>query len=193
MKVVLVNGSRRDNGCTYIALMEVGEALKTEGIETQLIFVGKRVIAGEVDAAVDEVGEAMKDADGLVVGSPVYYASPTGEVQMVLDRLFMKYSREMLFKPAAAVTSARRAGTTATVNVLNEYFMMHQMPVVSSRYWNMVHGFTPEDVKKDLEGMQIMRMLGRNMAWLLKSIEAGKNAGVQTPAQEEVTMTNFIR
>lgn len=193
MKVVLVNGSRRDNGCTYIALMEVGEALKTEGIETQLIFVGKRVIAEEVDAAVDEVGEAMKDADGLVVGSPVYYASPTGEVQMVLDRLFMKYSREMLFKPAAAVTSARRAGTTATVNVLNEYFMMHQMPVVSSRYWNMVHGFTPEDVKKDLEGMQIMRMLGRNMAWLLKSIEAGKNAGVQTPAQEEVTMTNFIR
>ncbi len=193
MKVVLVNGSRRDNGCTYIALMEVGEALKTEDIETQLIFVGKRVIAGEVDAAVDEVGEAMKDADGLVVGSPVYYASPTGEVQMVLDRLFMKYSREMLFKPAAAVTSARRAGITATVNVLNEYFMMHQMPVVSSRYWNMVHGFTPEDVKKDLEGMQIMRMLGRNMAWLLKSIEAGKNAGVQTPAQEEVTMTNFIR
>lgn len=193
MKVVLINGSRRENGCTYTALTEVANVLNAEGIETEIIAIGKRVLAGEVKEAVDEIGEAMKSADGMIVGSPIYFASPSGEIQMVLDRLFMQYSKYMGFKPAAAITSARRAGTTAGVDVLNKYFMMHQMPIVSSRYWNMVHGLSAEDVHKDEEGMQIMRMLGYNMAWLLKSIEYGKQAGLSIPEQEDVTLTNFIR
>lgn len=193
MKVILVNGSRRKNGCTFTALTEVSEALKADGIESELFFIGDRAVNGEIDAAVKEVGEAMKKADGLIVGAPVYYASPSGEIIAFLDRLFMLYGKDMIFKPGSAITSARRAGTTASLDVMNKYFTYNQMPLVSSRYWNMVHGSSAEDVNKDEEGLQIMRVLGHNMAWLLKCIEAGKKAGIEPPAGEDFLFTNFIR
>ena len=193
MKVILVNGSRRKNGCTFTALTEVSEALKADGIESEMFFIGDRAVNGEIDAAVKEVGEAMKKADGLIVGAPVYYASPSGEIIAFLDRLFMLYGKDMIFKPGSAITSARRAGTTASLDVMNKYFTFNQMPLVSSRYWNMVHGSSAEDVNKDEEGLQIMRVLGHNMAWLLKCIEAGKKAGIEPPAGEDFLFTNFIR
>ena len=179
MKAILVNGSRREKGCTFTALSLIAKELNAAGIDTEIYFIGKKVIDGKVDEAVKEVGEALSDADAFVVGSPVYYASPSGESQMFLDRLFMQYGKDLKFKPAAAVASARRAGTTATLDGLNKYFMINQMPVVSSTYWNMVHGF--------------MQNLGRNMAWLLQCIEAGKAAGIEHPQEPATVRTNFIR
>lgn len=193
MKVVLVNGSRREHGCTYTALNVIAEVLKESGIETELFYIGKRAMNGEMMDAVKEVAAAMKEADGFIVGSPVYYASPSGEVIAFLDRLFGMAEADLRFKPAAAIASARRAGTTATLDVLNKYFLYDQMPLVSSRYWSMVHGSKPEDVLQDEEGIQIMKTIGTNMAWLLKSIEAGKKAGVPQPVSEEKIFTNFIR
>lgn len=193
MKVVLVNGSRRENGCTYTALNIIADVLKENGIETQLFHIGTKAMNGEMNDIVKEVAAAVKEADGFVVGSPVYYASPSGEVIAFLDRLFGMAEADLRFKPAAAIASARRGGTTATLDVLNKYFLYDQMPVISSRYWNMVHGNTPEDVMKDEEGVQIMKTVGRNMAWILKSIEAGKAAGVAQPEAEQKIFTNFIR
>ena len=193
MKVILVNGSRREKGCTYTALNLVADALHEEGIETELFYIGKDAVNGNIGAAVKAVGEAMKTADGLIVGAPVYYASPSGEVIAFLDRLFWNHGKDMILKPGAAVISARRAGTTASLDVLNKYFTYNQMPLVASNYWTMVHGHQPEEVMRDTEGVQIMRVLGRNMAWLLKCIEAGKAAGVDKPAQEAHIFTNFIR
>lgn len=193
MKVLLLNGSRRDNGCTFTGLSLVAKSLEEEGIETEILNVGSRVYKGEVDAVVKEAGEKVKAADGIVVGSPVYYASPSGEIILFLDRLFGSYGKDLQFKPAAAIASCRRAGNTATLDVLYKYFSINQMPVVSSRYWNEIHGYTPEDVMKDEEGVQIMKVLGKNMAWLLKSIEAGKKAGVKQPEEKlEKVFTNFI-
>ena len=193
MKVILVNGSRRENGCTNTALNEIAKVLNESGIETEIFFIGKKVINGEIDSAVKEVAEAVKSADGFIVGSPVYYASPSGEVISFLDRLFGAAEADLRFKPSAAIASARRGGTTATLDVLNKYFLYNQMPLISSRYWNMVHGNTPEEVLKDEEGIQIMQTIGKNMAWILKSIEAGKNAGVTQPESEPKKFTNFIR
>ena len=141
---------------------------------------------------VNQVLDKMETAAGLVIGSPVYYASPNGTVLAFLDRLFYA-GRNFAFKPGAAVVSARRAGTTASLDALNKYFTIAQMPVVSSTYWNMVHGFTPQEVEQDLEGLQIMRTLGKNMAWMLRCIEAGKAAGITTPEAEQKLKTNFIR
>lgn len=193
MKVVMINGSRREKGCTYTALKEIAKVLEAEGMESQIFHVGVKAVNGEMNDIVKEVAEAVKSADGFIVGSPVYYASPTGEVLAFLDRLFGVAEADLRFKPAAAITSARRAGTTATIDVLNKYFLYDQMPIVSSRYWNMVHGSNPEDVMKDEEGLQIMRTIGTNMAWMLKSIEAGKKAGVKQPEAEDKVFTNFIR
>lgn len=193
MKVLLINGSRRKSGCTYTALCEVAGALQKEGIETEILYVGLDAVNGNIDGAVKEAGELVKEADGIVVGSPVYYASPSGEVLSFLDRLFWLFGDDMKHKPGAAVVSARRAGTTASLDVLNKYFMINEMPVVSSQYWNMVHGNSPEEVKKDEEGMQIMRTLGRNMAWLIRCIAAGKEQGIAPGPAEERAHTNFIR
>lgn len=193
MKVVLINGSRREKGCTYTALNEIIKVLNDKGIETELFHVGVKAINGEMDAIVKEVAAAVKTADGFIVGSPVYYASPSGEVIAFLDRLYGVAEADLRFKPAAAITSARRAGTTATLDVLNKYFLYNQMPLISSRYWSMVHGSNPEDVLKDEEGLQIMRTIGTNMAWMLKSIEAGKNAGIEQPVAEDKIFTNFIK
>lgn len=192
MKVILFNGSRRADGCTYTALNLVAQTLNDNGIETHLFHVGARALTGEIDALVAEATELIKEASGIVLGSPVYYASASGEITAFLDRLYWQAEKHLRFKPAAAVVSARRAGTTAALDVLNKYITYAQQPVITSRYWNMVHGFTPEDVMKDEEGVQTMRTLGRNMAWILKSIEAGKAAGITQPESEKKVFTNFI-
>lgn len=208
MKVLLLNGSPHKEGCTYTALKEVAGELEKEGIATEILHVGGQAVHGCMgcggcgklgkcvydDDLVNKAVEKMKECDGLIVGSPVHYASASGAITSFLDRFFYSGSRYVMHKPAAAVASARRAGTTATLDQLNKYFMISQMPVVSSQYWNMVHGGCPEDVREDEEGLQIMRVLGRNMAWLLKSIEAGKKAGIEIPQPEsEKKRTNFIR
>ena len=193
MKVVLINGSRREQGCTYTSLMEISKVLKSEGIDTELFFLGVKVIDGHISELLDKVEEAMKDADGIIIGSPVYFASPTGELISFLDRLFMKANASLKFKPAAAITTARRAGTTATLDVIHKYFLYNQMPIVSSRYWSMAFGNSPEEVVRDEEGMQIMQTVGKNMAWIVKSIAAGKAAGVKQPVAEPRITTNFIR
>lgn len=204
MKVILLNGSPHKEGCTDTALREVEGSLLENGIETERIWIGgsawgctacgacKKTGRCVVDDAVNEVLEKMETADGLVVGSPVYYASPNGSLVSFLVRLFYAGSC-FAYKPAAAVASARRAGTTATIDMLNKYFTISNMMVVSSQYWNMVHGNSPKEVKQDLEGLQTMRTLGANMAWLLQCIEAGKAAGVALPKPEEKIKTNFIR
>lgn len=188
MKVLLLNGSPRKAGCTYTALSEVTTALAGEGIESEIFQAGNPSIE-----AVKEAAAKLKEADALIVGSPVYWASPSGQIIEFMDKLCGVAGKDMLHKPAAAVASARRAGTTATLDVLLKYFTYHEMPVVSADYWCMVHGNTPEEVKQDEEGLQIMRTLGRNMAWLLKCLEAGRQAGVALPQKEEKRKTNFIR
>ena len=208
MKVLMLNGSPHEKGCTYTALMEVAGELEKAGIQTEIMHVGGDLVHGCMGCGacsklgrciysqdkVNEAVEKMKESQGLIVGSPVHYASAGGAVTSFLDRFFYSGGAYAAHKPAAAVASARRAGTTATLDQLNKYFMISQMPVVSSQYWNMVHGGCPEDVKKDEEGLQIMRVLGRNMAWLLQSIEAGEASGIAVPDMEkEKKRTNFIR
>lgn len=188
MKVLLLNGSPRENGCTYTALCEVASVLNENGIDTE-IFPAGNPAPENVRAAV----EIMKEADGLIIGSPVYYASPSGQIIEFMDQFVGMAKAYMAHKPAAAVASARRAGTTATLDVLLKYPGISQMPIVSSSYWNMVHGNTPDEVRQDAEGMQVMRNLGRNMAWLLKCIEAGKNTGIDAPIAENSAKTSFIR
>lgn len=205
MKVLLINGSPHKSGCTYTALNEVSKALADNGVETEIVWIGNGSIHGCIacggckasgkcvfDDGVNEISEKMADCDGLVVGSPVYYASPNGSLYSLLDRLF-GICPSLAHKPGAAVVSARRGGTTAALDGLNKYFTICQMPVVSSTYWNMVHGNTPEEVMKDEEGLQSMRNLGKNMAWLIKCIEAGKKAGIEIPSADTGARTNFIR
>lgn len=193
MKVILFNGSRNEKGSTYTALNLVADSLKENGIDTEIFWVGGKALTGEIDALVEEAIAKLQTADGIVLGSPVYYASPSGEMVAFLDRLYWKGEKYLRFKPAAAVTVARRAGTTACLDVLNKYITYAQQPVITSRYWNMVHGSNGDDVMKDEEGIQIMHTIGRNMAWILKSIEAGKTAGVAQPESEKKVWTNFIR
>lgn len=207
MNVLLINGSTRKNGCTYVALSEVAKALNAEGIETEIVQMGAGAVRECIgcnqcvgkgkcvfaDDVVNEWLEKAKTADGFVFGSPVYYAHPTGQLLSVLDRLFYAGGSLFAYKPGAAVVSARRAGTTASLDVLNKYFADAQMPMVGSTYWNMVHGTAPELVAQDLEGLQTMRNLGRNMAWLLKCIQAGKRQGVTPPTAETAHWTNFNR
>lgn len=188
MKVLMLNGSPRKDGCTYTALGRIAEALKENGIESEIFQAGNPALENVKAAA-----EKMKEADALIVGSPVYWASPSGQIVEFMDKFCSIAGKDMLLKPAAAIASARRAGTTATLDVLLKYFSFHQMPVVSSNYWNMVHGNTPDEVMQDKEGLQIMHVLGKNMAWILHCLEAGKNAGVPKPVAEEKIKTNFIR
>jgi len=208
MKVLLLNGSPNPAGCTFTALSEVAGQLNKNGIETETVQLGNKPVRGCIGCAscrksnngcvfkedlVNEMLDKMKEADGLVIGSPVYFASPNGSLIAFLDRLFYSGAAGFAFKPGAIVTSARRAGTTATLDVLHKYLDFANMPIVTSKYWNMVHGKTPDEVRQDLEGMQTMRMLGNNMAWLLKCIEAGKKAGFSLPEKENPVQTSFIR
>ena len=210
MKVLLVNGSPHEKGCTYTALDEVSKTLNHEGIETEIFHIGIKPLSGCIACrkcmelkrcvfpdSVNDFLDKAKDADGFVFGSPVHYASAGGAITSFMDRVFysdtLSGRQTFYLKPAAAVVSARRAGTTATFDQLNKYFTISQMPVISSSYWNMVHGATPEDVKQDLEGLQIMRTLGRNMAWFLKCKAAAVKAGIPFPEKEARVFTNFIR
>ena len=206
MKVILVNGSPHKNGCTYTALSEVAGALNKEGIDTEIFWVGNKPISGciackgclktgkcVIDDTVNEFIEKAKEADGFIFGSPVHYAGASGAITSFMDRAFYHKADNYQGKPGAAIASCRRGGASATFDQLNKYFTICSMPVVSSQYWNMVHGNTPDEVKQDLEGLQTMRTLGRNMAWMLKCIEAGKKAGINFPEHEEKIATNFIR
>lgn len=207
MKVLLLNGSTRKNCCTYLALSEVAKALNAEGVETEIVQMGGGPVrdcigcngcAGKGQCVfgndlVNEIITKAKDADGFVFGSPVYYAHPSGQVLSLLDRLFYAGGSAFTHKPGAAVVTARRAGTTASLDVLNKYMTDAQMPVVTSTYWNMVFGPAPELVEQDKEGLQTMRNLGRNMAWLLKCIQAGAQQGVTPPVAETDHWTNFNR
>lgn len=187
MKVILLNGSRRAKGCTFTALSLIAQELEACGIDTEIIH------AKPEETILKEVATKMTQADGLVVGSPVYWASPTGEIISFLDKLSSLAGKSLLHKPAAAIASARRGGTTATLDVLMKYLSYHQMPIVSSNYWPMIHGNTPEEVMQDSEGVQIMQVLGKNMAWLLRAIECGNKHGITAPEVQSKIMTNFIR
>ena len=208
MKVLLLNGSSRPSGCTYTALREVAVSLEVAGIETEILFLGNEPVRdctacgtcakvpGKCvfdDDIVNRIIEKARGADGFIFGTPVYYAHPSGRILSVLDRVFYAGKSAFIHKPAAAIASARRAGTTATMDVLQKYFTISQMPVVTSTYWTMVHGKQPEDVLKDEEGLQTMRNLASNMVWMLRCIEAGKAAGIQPPQEEFGARTHFIR
>ena len=206
MKVLLLNGSPHAQGCTYTALNEVGATLKKHGIDTELVHVGTRPVAECIacgsckggapcifDDGVNALAARLEEFDALVVGAPVYYAGPSAQICAFLDRLFYSAGGKLTGKPAAAVVSCRRGGASAAFDRLNKYFSINSMPIVTSQYWNQVHGNTPEEVQRDDEGLQTMRTLGENMAWLLRCIEAGKAAGVPAPVYEPKRPTNFIR
>lgn len=205
MKVILFNGSPKKNGCTYTALAEIEKELNREGIETQIFHAGSATKGclgcgycaknGKciTDDCVNEAAELIKHADGFVLGSPVHYAAASGMMTSFLDRLFYSAGEHLRLKPCAVIASCRRGGSTATLDQLLKYPEFKEMPIVNGQYWSMVHGNTPDEIKEDFEGMQVMRTIGRNMAWLLKCINAGENAGVEKPGAEEKIKTNFIR
>lgn len=207
MKVLMINGSPHPKGSTRMALAQVAGQLEKAGIETRIEQIGSKAIRGCMacgkcaktgycifeDDPVNDCIDLLREADGFVVGSPVYYAGPNATVCAFLDRVFYLKTAPYAFKPACAIVSCRRGGASASFDRLNKYFTIARMPVVSSQYWNSVHGNNAEEEQQDLEGMQTMRTLGDNMAWLLKCIEAGKKAGINPPAIEPWIATNFIR
>ena len=205
MKVLLVNGSLHEKGCTYTALKEVEKALNANDVETEIYWVGQTNISGckgcwackkikkcVLEDGLNEFVAKAAEFDGYVFGSPVYYASASGALVSFMDRVFYSGGKNLAYKPAAAVVSCRRAGAATTFDVINKYFTINNMPIVGSNYWNEVHGNTAEEVLQDEEGLQTMRILGNNMAWLLKCLALGKEAGVE-PVRERKIMTNFIR
>ncbi|MEI7883794.1 MAG: flavodoxin family protein [Clostridia bacterium] len=211
MKVFLVNGSPHEKGCTYTALQEVAKTLEEEGIDTEIFWIGIKPLAGCIacrscqtagrcvfNDSVNDFMKIAKEADGFIFGTPVHYAAAGGAITSFMDRLFYSDAlgnggQTFRLKPAAAVISARRAGTTAAFDQINKYFTIQEMPIISSRYWNMVHGAKPEDVRKDEEGLYTMRVLARNMAFFLRCQKAGIAAGITLPIRETPVFTNFIR
>lgn len=205
MKVLMINGSPHAKGCTYTALSEIAGELQRHNIQSEIITIGNQIIAGCIGCRacsqtgrcfrkdiVNDVLEKMETADGFIFASPVHFASPSGAMIAFMDRLFYA-GGSFHHKPASVIVSARRAGTTAALDVLLKYPMYAEMPVVSAHYWNMVHGNTPDEVKRDEEGLHTMRTIGKNMAWLLQCIEAGKAAGIQPEVMKQKPWTNFIR
>lgn len=205
MKVLMINGSPNREGCTYTALSEVAKTLEKHGIESEIVHVGNKDIRGCIGCRkcketgkcvfndlVNEVAPKFAECDGIVIGSPVYFASANGTLVSFIDRLFYSSSVDKTMKVGTAVVSARRGGCSATFDELNKYFTISGMPIASSQYWNSVHGYTPEQVRQDEEGMQVMRTLGNNMAFLIKSIALGKEK-FGLPQKEEHIFTNFIR
>lgn len=203
----MINGSPHKNGCTYTALSIMAEELKTQGIESEILWLGTDAVRGCIgcggckkigkcvfdDDAVNAIGEKIKSANGYVFGAPVHYASPCGAMVSAMDRLFCAYGTHMQFKPAASVVSARRAGTTATYDVLNKYIGINNMITVPSSYWNMVHGNSAEEVYKDEEGVCIMRAIASNMAWILKLLKKAEGTELDKPVIIPKVKTNFIR
>ena len=205
MKVLLVNGSSRSNGCTGVALNEIVRSLNEEKIETETVFIGNQPLPDCIackkcretgrcvfDDIVNAIADKAQECDGFVFGSPVYFAHPSARLLTVMDRVFYSGGRHFAFKPAAGVLSARRAGTTASFDVINKYFTITSMPVVSSTYWNHVHGREADEVLEDKEGMMTMYNIGKNMAWLLKCISLGKANGITAPENKKIA-TDFIR
>lgn len=206
MNVLLLNGSPHREGCTYTALSEIAAQLAKNGVDSEMIWIGNKPIADCIDCKgcfktgkcvfkndlVNETIDKLKAADGLVVGAPVYYAGPNAATCAFLDRLFYAKSSPYAGKLAACVVNCRRGGASASFDRINKYFTIARMPVVSSQYWNSTHGFVPADTKRDLEGLQTMRTLADNMAWLLKCIEAGRRAGIEMPKPERWIPTHFI-
>lgn len=207
MKVLMINGSPRQHGCTDTALREVAGTLEKHGIESELFWIGTKPVQGcmacnqcgklgrcVVDDEVNALAARWDEFDAVVIGSPVYYAGVSGQLTSFLNRLFYCTPKSKLAgKPGAGIVSCRRGGATATFDQLNKYFTISNMPVVSSTYWNQVHGRVPESVLKDEEGLQTMRHLGENMAWMLKCFELGRRQGIPMPCYEESVMTDFIR
>lgn len=209
MKVLLINGSPRGNKCTRCALEIAAKEIEANGVETEIFDVGAEPIRGCIgcgacaksgtghcaftDDRVNECIDKMRECDGVIVGSPVHYAAASGAITSLMDRACYAGGSAFAYKPGAAVVSCRRGGASAAFDQLTKYFTILNMPVVSSNYWNMVHGATAEDVLKDEEGVQTMRILGRNMAWLVKAIDAGKRNGIDIPTPEPKIKTNFIR
>lgn len=205
-KVLLINGSPHEFGCTYTALKEVADTLEKNGVETEFLYLGTKPVAGCIacrscvktgrcafDDRVNELLDKLDQYQGIVVGSPVYFAGPSGQLCAFLDRLFFSGGGRMAGKIAASVVSCRRGGASAAFDRLNKYFTISNMHVAGSQYWNQVHGNSPEQTLQDAEGLQTMRTLGRNIAWLIKSVEAGKAAGLAAPDYEKPIKTNFIR
>lgn len=207
MKVLLFNGSPKPKGCTFTVLTEIANVLNEKGVDTEIIQVGGKVSGGckgcgycstngrcvtDTDV-VNSIADKVKEADGYVFGTPVHYAGASGDITAFMDRLFYTLKNSLAFKPACCVCTCRRGGATATFDQLMKYFTINNMPVVSSSYWNMAHGNTPDEIMQDKEGLQIMRGLGTNMAWLLKCIELGKENGNPVPTPEPKIATNFIR
>ena len=206
MKVIMINSSPHQHGCTYTALREAAEELARQGIESEILHIGSAAIRGCIacgfcrkndrcvhDDLINEIAPKLIEADGLIFGSPVYYAGISGQLKSFMDRLFYSYGKKLAYKPAAAVVSARRGGCSATFDDINKYFTINCMPVVPSQYWNQVHGNTAEEVKQDEEGLQTMRTLAKNMAWLIKCIEMGSRVGLRAPEREAQMRTNIIR
>ncbi len=207
MKVLLFNGSPRANGCTFTALSEIAKTLNIENIETEILQIGNKPVQDCIGCngcaekrkcvfnndPINEWIEKAKTADGFIFGTPVYYAHPSGRILSAMDRLFYAAKGHFAQKPAAVIASARRGGTTASLDAISKHLSITQIPVISSTYWNMIHGNTPEEAAQDLEGMQTMRNLARNMAWILKCIEVGKKSGIFAPQAETSARTNFIR
>lgn len=202
MKILLINGSPNEHGCTDTALQEISNTLKENNVDSKILWLGKQAMQDCIscfkcqetgkcvfDDLVNETAERMDEFDGIIVGSPVYYGGPNGRLTSFLDRFIFSVDKK---KIAASVVSCRRGGASASFERLNQYFLMTNMHVVSSQYWNQVHGYTPEDVRKDAEGLQTMRTLAQNIAWLLKSIESGKKDGLSKPIYEDTVYANFI-
>ena len=206
MNVVLINGGQHPHGCTDRALREIAASLEKNGIASRIEWLGNAAISGcracgacaklgrcAIDDKVNELAPLLSAADGVVFGTPVHYAAASGAITSFMDRLFYAYGKALAGKPACAIASCRRGGASATFDQLNKYFSINSMPIVSGQYWNMVHGTSAAEVERDEEGLQIMRSLGNNMAWLLFCIEAGKRAGITFPEREPFLRTNFIR
>lgn len=206
MKVILVNGSPREKGCTYTALCEAQKVFEGNGIEAEIFWVGNKPIIGCVacgacknlgkcafEDTVNTFTELAKSADGFIFGTPVHYASASGAITSFMDRAFYSGKANLAGKPAAAIASCRRGGASATFDQMNKYFTISAMPIVSSNYWNQVHGNSPEETLRDEEGIQTVRLLAKNMSWLLKCIELGKQNGIPFPEQPAKITTNFIR
>ena len=206
MKVLLVNGSPHEKGATYAAMTVIAEALSAEGVESEIYWIGNEAVGGCLGCGycrkekkcvrgdkVNDLTVRLSEFDGFVFGSAVHYAASTGALSSFMDRLFYMNSFAMRMKPAAAIVSCRRGGATAAFDEINKYFTISEMPIVSSNYWNQIHGSNAEEAMQDIEGVQTMKILGRNMAYMVKALAAAKEAGIVPAEREKKTLTNFIR
>ena len=206
MKVLLVNGSPHEKGATYAAMTVIAEALANEGVESEIFWIGNEAIGGCLGCGycrkekkcvrgdrVNDLTVRLAEFDGFIFGSAVHYAASTGALSSFMDRLFYMNSFAMRMKPAAAIVSCRRGGATAAFDEINKYFTISEMPIVSSNYWNQIHGSNAEEAMQDIEGVQTMKILGRNMAYMVKALAAAREAGIVPAEREKKTLTNFIR